>query len=251
MVDLDVVYPELRKLARDTREQNPILRRMVFGELSECAWFRDYIHLSEVAVLYAYATVAEWRATCGRRHLTGEAAEALLTELQRNTEPPLHVLGRVRALDLAVDGKLVCRVARRWLCRELQGRATSYTDARTRRTTRLPYPQAGWDAWRDSGWGPGEPPVPQEVDLHQQCLDELNNDLAHVLNEWELYVIREHFFKGRRQRDIGKEVAATNPKYKGDWERAEYMVQKTVTRALVRLKRRLGVKWQDMVARGS
>lgn len=251
------LYVVLQPLAHAARSRATALHGLVGLTLSECWNENDFTHLSEVSALYAYATVAAWRAAVGRKKLVTAAEQQ--EELRRWTakqEPPLYVLGKVRALDLEQDGELVVEIAKLWIGRQIQGRGSSYFDRRRRIRSRRCAPQAPWNSWRDVcdsdeiyGYQAppfAEPQIPQERDFKEQLLQQLETALTGVLNEWEMYVIREHFIRGRRQREIAKELAAKDPKYAGDWVRAEKWVGKTVERALDRARKRLGSEWQEL-----
>lgn len=151
--------------------------------------------------------------------------------------------------------------ARTWLARDLQSSSTTFGDFRARYARRDLMPHLRWDSWR----GTERPrpvrhiitspdPQPQEVALEEGLRGGLFEAVREVLNEYEAWVVYEHFWRGRTVRDIAKAVADGGTPVPSNGEpfvphgRVEKRVQKLLQRALERAAARLGDEWRTLAA---
>lgn len=222
MVRVVVAYDVLQEVATKTRAH----QRRAHSDS------QSWIHESEVAALYGYATVALWRSRIGRNNIqSAEAQQQAWLDVLREPEPPLDILADVRALDLAVDMTRLVTASRLWLSRNFQARHSARYDRRRRARRRRV--ACEWSSWKPESVMPDREVV----------LDDLHRALVGVLKPHQLAVVEAHFIEGRRIRDIARTLTETNPAYAGDLKRAERWVSMTVRRALERAREHLPPTW--------
>jgi len=180
-------------------------------------------------------------------------------------------------VDWVEEEESILALAKRYLSRMVQGAETIHGDMRARSSVvprsrqkagrfnalrRIPVCEM-WAIWRQvEPSSPNQARVfiaasdfqPQEEALRRSTLAGLRAALAEVLTERELWLIEEHYLKGRKQREIAMEMAATMPqyapKYEGDesgWRRAENLINVTLKRAKARAAERLAPMWQQLL----
>lgn len=158
--------------------------------------------------------------------------------------------------DFSTHRSLIVDRTRQLLIREMQGQGSSYGDWRMRRAPRRS-PLPIWTSWEshvvDAGSGPRPclpqdlqaVRVPQEVTLQRQFRDEIETDLRGILSPAEHAVVVAHYLDGKPQRDIAREMAARDSRYRdaGGLKRAETRVNVLLHRARQRARARLSQKW--------
>lgn len=167
--------------------------------------------------------------------------------------------------------------ARALLSREVQGAQTAYGDYRARSSIsprskrkagrfgalrRVPSP-GQWQAWSQveptssnqaKALAAPDDYQPQEIEMRRNLLSGLRTALMQVLTQAEMFLMEEHYLKGRKQRDIAKELASQSPAYaarfEGDeagWRRCEKRVEKAISRARTRAALRLPPEWAQLL----
>ena len=226
---------QLRPVARRAAHARPHLHALSGrSDRAECSTTADYLHTADVAAFLAF------------------------TELGGSAEHPERFAWKDNLDTLT-------RLTHAWLSREMQGAHTNYGDYRSRRAPRRgPALATAWAAWghepsKCSGavLRPSIPNLlPQEQELTDQELAGLFPALRLVLAPYEIWVLEEHFLRGRSLRSIARDVAfgrvpverRRKPRstYDGDLglKRAEKHVQKTCERALAKAATRLDRRWR-------
>ncbi len=182
------------------------------------------------------------------RHFAMVAAFNALVDLGGNPDDPA---------TWPPDALLLPR-ARTWLARDLQASGTTFGDWRARYARRDLTPRLRWDAWRAPAPSNArtkalvtEEIYQQDLHLNESARQGLYDAVRAVLNEYESYVVYEHFWRGRTVRDIAKAIAEGGtpvPNESGEpfvpRGRVEKRVQKLLQRALERAEKRLGAEWR-------
>lgn len=229
-----LLYERLRPVAQVLSQRSRRLAHLVRAAMTEVLTWPDFIHNCEVACFYAFERLG------GDPRYPDDFLWENCGIIQRS--------GKV----VVSSRSPFLREAQNYLNEELQGAHTVYGDYRARHGCNVdsdvllsgkPLRHGGvrkqpapgmWNCW-DSGAIDRDP---------MSDLPELMETLQSVLNDKELHFVNEVYIKGKRPRDVAKEYAPTDPKYGPEgWQRAEHMIQKTVTRALKKAEQRLDSRW--------
>lgn len=230
------LYALLRPIAAEVRTKCSSQAKMIGLSGADCCTVRDFISLSESCTYEAYRLI-----------------------MRRAKKP----------LDDEQRAAIVAR-ARLLIIREVQGRKSNFFDWRMRRGHRRDVGRR-WSSWQTtiytratdesmrrsfSCWDHRkrlrclpqdiqQVVIAQERAVQSEFREELETALRQVLTPVEHAVMAAHYLDGKPQREIARDMAEADGRYKGrkGLVRAETRVNVLLHRARARARKRLPAEW--------